>query len=86
LIEAEYTRTRRMIEQLFGGDLLARRPRLSRVLELRQPGLAMLHRQQIFLLRQWRAQPHSADAASDPTLIQLLVTVNAIASGLRTTG
>jgi phosphoenolpyruvate carboxylase len=38
------------------------------------------------LLRRWRAEERSEDAASDPTFIELLVTVNAIASGLRTTG
>ncbi len=86
VIEAEFDRTRRMVEKVFGADLLARRPRLSRVLQLRQPGLEMLHRRQIDLLRRWRAAEHTGDVASDPTFIELLVTVNAIASGLRTTG
>jgi phosphoenolpyruvate carboxylase len=86
VIEAEFERTRRMVEKVFGADLLARRPRLSRVLKLRQPGLEMLHRRQIELLRRWRGDERSDDAASDPTFIELLVTVNAIASGLRTTG
>lgn len=85
-IEEEYARTHRMIERVFGGDLLARRPRLSRVLKLRNAGLTMLHRRQIELLRQWRSKPHDVDQSSDPLFIQLLVTVNAIASGLRTTG
>lgn len=86
VIEAEFNRTRRMVEKVFGADLLARRPRLSRVLQLRQPGLEMLHRRQIELLRRWRGDERTDDAASDPTFIELLVTVNAIASGLRTTG
>ncbi len=86
LIEAEYIRTRRLLEQIFGADLLARRPRLARVLQLRHSGLAMLHRQQIQLLREWRAAEHATEISSDPLFIQLLVTVNAIASGLRTTG
>jgi phosphoenolpyruvate carboxylase len=83
MIEAEYQRTHRMLEKIFGTDLLAHRPRLSRVLKSRNAGLAMLHRQQIELLRRWRGKDHSA---TDPLFIQLLVTVNAIASGLRTTG
>ncbi len=86
VIEAEFNRTRRMVEKVFGADLLARRPRLARVLKLRQPGLERLHRRQIELLRQWRSHERTDDAASDPTFIELLVTVNAIASGLRTTG
>jgi phosphoenolpyruvate carboxylase len=86
VIESEFDRTRRMVEKVFGADLLASRPRLSRVLKLRQPGLEVLHRRQIELLRCWRGDEHTEDAASDPTFIELLVTVNAIASGLRTTG
>lgn len=86
IIEAEFDRTRRMVEKVFGADLLATRPRLARVLKLRQPGLEMLHRRQIELLHRWRADERSDDTASDPTFIELLVTVNAIASGLRTTG
>jgi phosphoenolpyruvate carboxylase len=86
IIEAEFDSTRRMVEKVFGADLLARRPRLARVLQLRQPGLEMLHRRQIELLRRWRSHEGTDDAASDPTFIELLVTVNAIASGLRTTG
>ena len=86
IIEEEYLRTHRMIERVFGGNLLARRPKLSRVLKLRNAGLTMLHRQQIDLLRRWRSEQHSGDPSADPLFIQLLVTVNAIASGLRTTG
>ncbi len=86
MIEAEYLRTHRMLEKIFGTDLLARRPRLSRVLKSRNQGLALLHRQQIELLRRWRAEEHGHDQSTDPLFIQLLVTVNAIASGLRTTG
>ena len=86
MIEAEYRRTHRMLEKVFGTDLLARRPRLTRVLQLRHRGLEMLHRQQITLLRRWRAEEHGQDPSADPIFIELLVTVNAIASGLRTTG
>jgi phosphoenolpyruvate carboxylase len=86
VIEAEFVRTRRMVEKVFDADLLARRPRLSRVLQLRQPGLEILHRRQIELLRRWRGEEHSENVSEDPTFIELLVTVNAIASGLRTTG
>ena len=86
LIEAEFLRTHRMLEKVFGADLLARRPRLARVLQLRHRGLEMLHRQQIALLRRWRSEEHDGDHSSDPLFIELLVTVNAIASGLRTTG
>lgn len=86
MIEAEFLRTQRMIERVFGAPVAERRPRLSHVLGFRRSGLRMLHRQQIGFLRKWRALQAAGDPAADQVLIELLVTVNAIASGLRTTG
>jgi phosphoenolpyruvate carboxylase len=81
----EHRRTRRMLEQLLGGDLIARRPRLVRTINLRHDALRALHREQIALLRQWRAAaPGSSE--SESLLTRLLLTLNAIAGGLRTTG
>jgi phosphoenolpyruvate carboxylase len=54
------------------------------LLALRDKGLRTLHRQQIDLLRQWRAEDD--EARSEALLLKVLLTVNAIASGLRTTG
>ena len=82
-IREEYDRTRRMLEILFDGPLEEQRPRLRHVLDLRDEGLRSLHHQQIDLLRQWRA---SDDAHGEAMLQKVLLTVNAIASGLRTTG
>jgi len=88
VIEAEFRRTLRMLEQLFCVALEQRRPLISKMLALRQPGLARLHRQQIALLRHWRevVAQGSDEATAHQALVPLLVTVNAIASGLRTTG
>ncbi len=81
-IADEYRRTCDMLERVFGGSSIAeRRPRLVRTLELRDSGLRALHAHQIALIRRWRG-------SSDPQelLPSLLLSVNAIASGLRTTG
>jgi phosphoenolpyruvate carboxylase len=87
MIAVEYARTRRMLEVIFDGPLAARRPRIHRMLAVREEGLRVLHRQQIALLREWRALRREDDpSASDRILPQLLLTVNAIAGGLRTTG
>lgn len=87
MIVVEFERTHQMLDLLFAGPFAARRPRISRMLGLRQEGLRVLHRQQIALLRQWRALLQAGDtAAAEPILLQLLLTVNAIAGGLRTTG
>ena len=86
-IEAELTRTTRMVEAVYGGPLSQRRPNIQRMIQLRSTGLRVLHRQQISLLKMWRSyhkmnQPQSAESL----VPQLLLTVNAIASGLGTTG
>ncbi len=80
-IAAEYERTQTMLEAIYGGPLSERRPNVAQLLALRQPGLHDLHLQQIELLKRWRAADDK-----DALLPELLPTVNAIASGLRTTG
>ncbi len=83
-IAAEFERTQRMLEMIYDGPLTLRRHTLYELLALRQPGLQVLHHQQIDLLKRWRT---TIEADQDEeTLAQLLLTINAIASGLRTTG
>jgi phosphoenolpyruvate carboxylase len=86
-ILAEYSRTREILDELLGGNRGRRRPRLIKAVEIRRHALARLHREQIALLRAWR-QALRADRAeeADRILPSLLVTVNAIAGGLKTTG
>ncbi|GAB5406710.1 MAG: phosphoenolpyruvate carboxylase [Aureliella sp.] len=86
-IAAELELTRQMIERVYGGSLDDKRPNVQRMIELRSGGLQILHTQQIRLLRRWRSY-HSMGEKSqaDALLPQLLLTVNAIASGLGTTG
>ena len=86
-IAAELALTRSHIEEIYGGPLNEKRPNVQRMINLRSEGLKVLHQQQINLLRLWRSyhrmqQPQSAEAL----IPQLLLTVNAIASGLGTTG
>jgi len=86
-ILAEHSRTRIMLERLIRGDLVERRPRIARAIALRHAALAALHREQIALLRRWRAaQMRGDDAQAEALLSGLLLTLNAIAGGLRTTG
>jgi phosphoenolpyruvate carboxylase len=56
-------------------------------LALRVGPLRTLHRQQITLLQQWRSLLKTGDTeGAQARLPELLLTINAIASGLRTTG
>lgn len=86
LIDAEFARTEAALTAIFGMPLEQRRPRVAATLSRRQIGLAPLHRRQIELLGRWRAQRAADDPAAETTLIDLLLLVNAIAAGLRTTG
>ena len=64
-----------------------RRPRLGRTLALRAGPLRVLHRLQIAQLRRWREALKAGDeAGAQAQFPELLLTINAIASGLRTTG
>lgn len=81
--ESDLTRDR--IIEIVGADFAGHRPRMARSLGLRTEALRHLHRQQVELVRTWRAIP-AGDPRGEEILLQLLVVVNAIASGLRTTG
>jgi phosphoenolpyruvate carboxylase len=86
-IETEWKLTHQMLESLRGSAMDARRPRLAKTLGLRAEALRILHHQQIALLTKWRGLVKAGDqAASDAMLPDLLLSINAIASGLRTTG
>jgi phosphoenolpyruvate carboxylase len=87
LILDEFARARDLLAELFDGPFAARRPRLARTLAIREEALAVLHHQQIALLREWRGSAAAGDAkAAEAFIPDLLVSVNAIASGLRNTG
>ncbi|MGI8430989.1 MAG: phosphoenolpyruvate carboxylase [Chthoniobacterales bacterium] len=88
MIREEFERTDRMLARIMGtGQLGPRRPRFQKTLNVRAAALLVLHAQQIELLTKWRAL-HAADDedAADAMLPELLLSINAIASGLRTTG
>ncbi len=84
-IMGEYELTRRMLHAVFPAPFAERRPRLHKTLRLREEPLRALHRQQIAELGRWR-RLRAEGEASEAALLRVLMTVNAIASGLRTTG
>jgi phosphoenolpyruvate carboxylase len=87
LILAEYERTRRALEDLYGGSLDERRPNWFAMQQMRRDGLRTLHHRQVTLLRKWRACRHGDDPAKAESLLtQLLLTINSVASGLGSTG
>jgi len=87
LIAEEFDRTTRMLELVYGGPLSERRPNINEGLNRRREPLRVLHRQQIALLREWRGLRRNGQTEPAAALLpRLLLTVNAIASGLGATG
>lgn len=86
-IETEWNLATQMVEEVYGGKLESQRPNVQRMIQLRSEGLRLLHRQQISLLRRWRSYRKMGEQQqADQLLPGLLLSVNAIASGLGTTG
>jgi len=85
-IVAEFDRTHVMMAEVFGGSLQKRRPRMLKTLELRANALRVLHHQQIELLKQWRTARAANSPETEKLQPKVLLSINAIASGLRTTG
>jgi phosphoenolpyruvate carboxylase len=87
LITEEFERTKEQLAALFDGGMETRRPRMAKTLAIRDEPLAVLHSQQVALLRDWRkAQSQENNEQAEQILPKLLLSINAIASGLRTTG
>jgi len=83
----EYGRSKAAVERLFGSPVGERRPRMWKTLQLRDAGLRALHRFQLDALRTWRAKVASGDSKGASELLpSVLLSINAIANGLRTTG
>ncbi len=83
----EFNKTKTLLAELFEGEMADRRPRMAKTLDIREAPLRVLHQQQIDLLRQWRNHlAHNRRTQADALLPKLLLSINAIASGLRTTG
>lgn len=82
LILDERERTCTHLNALFDGPVEQRRPRLLATMRMRQEQLNVLHAEQIRLLREMRSRSIPDEAVVE----SLLLTLSAIASGLRTTG
>jgi len=86
-IVEEFERTNRMLELVYGGALAERRPNIHASLARRRDPLRVLHSRQIVLLREWRRARAQGDNTTATVLLPtLLLSVNAIASGLGSTG
>ncbi|MDX2304092.1 MAG: phosphoenolpyruvate carboxylase [Microscillaceae bacterium] len=86
LILDEFHLTKNMLELIYGQTIEERRPRIHKMFTLRNDKLAILHEEQVRLIREWRCLKAENDPRSEKLILDLLLLVNAIAAGLRTTG
>jgi phosphoenolpyruvate carboxylase len=84
-ILSEFRRTRQQLIEIFGATVETRRPHVVKTVQLREPSLAILHHLQIEQLKIWRTLPDTSPEHLS-SLESLLLTINAIAGGLRNTG
>ncbi len=86
-VVAEHELTSKMLFDLFETTQTESRPRLKKVLDLREEAVGVLHKRQIELIREWRELIKSGKGKeADKMLPKLLLSVNAVAAGLQTTG
>ena len=85
VIESELSLTCEMLGLALERKVGEGRPRLAYTLKLRDAGLRILHAEQVRLLRMWRACDANTEEWNK-LLTELLMNVNAVSSGLRTTG
>lgn len=86
IISSDFKKTRGQLRKVFGGSLTQRRPRMGKTLQLRASALAILHEEQIKTLAAWRKNRIEDPSKAEELLPRVLLSINAIASGLRTTG
>ncbi|MCH8568121.1 MAG: phosphoenolpyruvate carboxylase [Balneolales bacterium] len=86
-ITQELDRTRNLLEVLYGHPLKERRPRMYTMIGFRSERLQPLHELQIRQLKEWRKlKKDGKEAEAAKLLPEMLLVLNAIASGLGTTG
>ncbi len=87
MVMEEFGRARKMLELIYGQTLESRRPKTVRLLGIRSRKLKALHLYQIQLIQTWRKlKEEGKTKEAEKMLSELLLSVNAIAGGLRTTG
>ena len=86
LILADYNKCQEQIELLMGAPIEARRISRLENNKLRGKALEMLHHIQIESLKEWRQLNESETEPRERLLLRLLLLVNALSGGLKSTG
>ena len=83
----EHLLARKMLNEISSNKLTEGRPRLRKVIKLREEAIDLLHEQQVAILKDWRKKSAEGDRKEADALVpQMLLSLNAIAAGLQATG
>ncbi|MCF6312108.1 MAG: phosphoenolpyruvate carboxylase [Verrucomicrobiales bacterium] len=87
IIVPEFELTRQRLADIFQSEMEQRRPRMVKTLAIREQPLRVLHQQQVALLKEWRAlRAAGEEQRAEEIFPEILISITAISSGLRTTG
>lgn len=86
LLLNELEKTRKLMQELLGRPMKERRKNHYYSTGLRAEALTVLHKNQISHLKQWRKSADKSEEEKNELLNQLLISVNAIANAMGTTG
>ena len=78
--------TKKHLGELISRSIQERRKNHYHSTQLRAGLMEPLHRRQISLLKKWRAELKSGAAEAEQTQIEIMLTINAIAGAMRSTG
>ncbi|MFT7286882.1 MAG: phosphoenolpyruvate carboxylase [Halieaceae bacterium] len=82
----ELNLTKKHLSELISGSVEERRKNHFYSTRMRAPLMEPLHRRQISLLKKWRKEQYENSAEAEETQIEIMLTMNAIAGAMRTTG
>lgn len=86
MILSELKKTRELMQELLGRPMVERRKNHYYSTALRAEALYNLHKNQVMNLKRWRQSADSDPVTRENLLNQLLISVNAIANAMGTTG
>jgi phosphoenolpyruvate carboxylase len=75
-----------VIEEIFGASASVRRVSRIKDINLRNSGMKVLHKMQLENIQKWRSSSKEQVELNDRYLLELLLLVNAISGGLKSTG
>ncbi|MDI9355438.1 MAG: phosphoenolpyruvate carboxylase [Chitinophagaceae bacterium] len=82
----ELSKTKQALKELLDRDMKERREQHYYSSQLRASLMKPIHTKQILLLKKWRQEKKEGNPQAENTLLEILISINAIAGAMRNTG